>query len=296
MLLAGMVASALSFGALLSHFSEVRLIQVIQGAGLLTMVLNITALWKQEARDPAATAKDREQPSFRESWQTFSSQGQAKRRLISVGLGTVAFSMQDILLEPYGGKVLNLTVGQTTALTALLACGGLGGFLIAARWLGRGADPYRFAAFGVLTGLVAFACVIFAAPMSAAPLFALGVVLIGFGAGIFAHCTLTAAMGIAPRGQIGLVLGVWGAVQASAAGGAAALGGITHDTIAALAQRGVLGPALSDASIGYSFVYHIEIALLFATLIALGPLVRPAKSTQQQVSGFTLSGLSGKAC
>jgi BCD family chlorophyll transporter-like MFS transporter len=204
--------------------------------------------------------------------------------------------MQDILLEPYGGKVLNLTVGQTTSLTALLACGGLAGFLTAARYLGRGADPYRFAAFGVLTGLVAFACVIFAAPMSAVVLFAVGVALIGFGAGIFAHCTLTAAMGLAHRGQVGLVLGVWGAVQASAAGGAAALGGITHDAIAALAQRGVLGPALSDASIGYSFVYHIEIALLFATLVALGPLVRPVSAAKQQESQFSLSGLSGKPC
>ncbi len=296
MLLVGMVASALIFGALLANFSEVRLIQVIQGAALVTMVLNITALWKQEARDPMATAKDREQPSFLESWQAFSSQGQAKRRLVAVGLGTVAFSMQDILLEPYGGKVLNLTVGQTTALTALLACGGLVGFMIAARRLGRGADPYRFAAFGVLTGLLAFACVIFAAPMGAAVLFAVGVALIGFGAGIFAHCTLTAAMGLAHRGQVGLVLGVWGAVQASAAGGAAALGGVTHDAIAALAQSGVLGPALSDASIGYSFVYHIEIALLFATLVALGPLVRRASSAQHQQSKFALSGLSGKPC
>jgi BCD family chlorophyll transporter-like MFS transporter len=103
-------------------------------------------------------------------------------------------------------------------------------------------------------------------------------------------------MGVAHRGQVGLVLGVWGAVQASAAGGAAALGGITHDAIAALAQSGALGPALSDASIGYSFVYHIEIYLLFATLVAIGPLVRPAKAAQQHVSEFALSGLSGKPC
>jgi BCD family chlorophyll transporter-like MFS transporter len=71
-----------------------------------------------------------------------------------------------------------------------------------------------------------------------------------------------------------MALGVWGAVQASAAGGAIALGGLIRDGVGALAARGALGPALTGPAIGYSVVYHIEIYLLFATLIALGPLVR----------------------
>jgi BCD family chlorophyll transporter-like MFS transporter len=33
---------------------------------------------------------------------------------------------------------------------------------------------------------------------------------------------------------------------------------------------------LNTASVGYSFVYHLEIALLFVTLAAIGPLVRAA--------------------
>jgi BCD family chlorophyll transporter-like MFS transporter len=41
-----------------------------------------------------------------------------------------------------------------------------------------------------------------------------------------------------------------------------------------LAARGLLGQGLAENATGYSVVYHIEIALLFATLIALGPLVR----------------------
>jgi len=101
--------------------------------------------------------------------------------------------------------------------------------------------------------------------------------LIGFGAGLFGHCTLTAAMGIACPGQIGLALGVWGAVQASAAGSAVAGGGLIRDGVSMLAERGILGTALAGSATGYSFVYHIEIALLFATLIAIGPLVRRAR-------------------
>ena len=64
MLLLGMVASAFVLGALLSDFGQVRLIQVIQGAALVTIVLNVIALWKQEARNPAGTAAGRERPAF----------------------------------------------------------------------------------------------------------------------------------------------------------------------------------------------------------------------------------------
>jgi MFS transporter, BCD family, chlorophyll transporter len=274
MLLLGMVSGALTYGALLAHFTEIKLIQVIQGTAVATMVLNVAALWKQEPRNPSLTGRDRMQPTFQEAWASFSATPKAKRRLIALGLGTVAFSMQDILLEPYGGQVLHLTVGTTTILSALLATGGLSGFGLAARLLGRGTDPYRLAAFGALVGLVAFSAVIFAAPLESILLFAIGTGLIGFGAGLFGHCTLTAAMSTARPGQIGLALGVWGAVQASAAGSAIAAGGLIRDAISFLASQGTLGEAMAGASTGYSFVYHIEIYLLFATLIAIGPLVR----------------------
>jgi BCD family chlorophyll transporter-like MFS transporter len=277
MMLLGMVASAILFGGLLAHFSEIRLIQVIQGAALTTMVLNVAAMWKQEARDPARTSPALSQPTFVQSWREFSREAKSKRRLIALGLGTVAFSMQDILLEPYGGQILHLEVGTTTALTALLALGGLTGFSIAARAIGKGTDPYRLAALGTLVGLAAFALIIFADPLDSLALFAIGVSLIGLGGGLFAHCTLTTAMRMAKPGQIGLALGVWGAVQASAAGTSTALGGLIRDSVSALAAKGAFGEALSGPSIGYSVVYHIEIALLFFTLVAIGPLVRGAR-------------------
>ncbi len=104
--------------------------------------------------------------------------------------------MQDILLEPYGGHVLGLPVAATTAMTALLAVGGLIGFGIGARAAGArrrpvpaGRAPARW------PGSAAFTSLIFAAPFDAPFLFALGVGGIGLGAGLFAHCTLTAAIG-----------------------------------------------------------------------------------------------------
>ena len=150
------------------------------------------------------------------------------------------------------------------------------------------------AAFGLLAGIGGFAAIIFADPMHSALLFQFGAILIGFGGGFFSVATLTAAMSLQTQDQNGLALGAWGAVQATAGGLAIALGGGLRDVISALAERGALGSALVSNSVGYSFVYHLEILLLFATLVALGPLVRSSTQPRQQTSAkFGLADMPG---
>jgi BCD family chlorophyll transporter-like MFS transporter len=293
-LLAGMVAGALAFGWLLADFTQLKLIQVIQGAAVVTIVLNIIALWKQEARNPARTAATVERPLFRDSWNAFIRGGKASRLLVAVGLGTAGFGMQDILLEPYGGEILGLTVGQTTLLTGLIAAGTLAGFAIAARRLGLGGDPFRIAAAGALVGLLAFSAVIFAAPLHSAMLFRIGTVLIGIGNGLFAVGMLTAAMDLGREGRNGIALGAWGAVQAGAAGLAILFAGLVRDGVGGMAMQGRLGVALADPSTGYGVVYHLEILLLFITLVAIGPLVRSTSGDRRRPSSkFGLAEMPG---
>jgi BCD family chlorophyll transporter-like MFS transporter len=289
MLLVGMMLSALTFGVLLEDFSHIKLIQIIQGAALLTMALNIAALWKQEARVPEKTASDVPRPSFREAWSDFAGGGRAGRLLVVVGLGTAAFSMQDILLEPYGGEILDLSVAATTALTAILAAGTLGGFAWAARALSKGGDPYLLASVGTLVGIVAFSMVIFADPLGSATLFRAGTLGIGFGGGLFAVGTMSAAMAMSEGGKSGLALGAWGAVQATAAGGSIAIGGAMRDLFSGWAVSGQLGPGLTSAAVGYSVVYHVEIAFLFMTLVAVGPMVQFGRRRSDSPARFGLA-------
>ena len=211
MLIVGSVGSALGFGLLLHPFSELRLIQVVQGAGLLTLVLNGIALWKQEARRRGLDAPSAAAPSFGERWAAYTATGRA----------------------------------------------------------GAARCPRRLTS-------VRIACVILAAPMASAGLFAAGVTLVGLGAGLFAHGTLTASMAMAQKDATGLALGAWGAVQAGAAGLAIAGGGLLSDGIGGMARAGALGATLRTPATGYAAVYAVELALLFATLVALGPLARHA--------------------
>ncbi|MFN3262574.1 MAG: MFS transporter [Pikeienuella sp.] len=269
MLLFGMVASALVFGALLESYTPGRLIQVIQGAAVVTVLLNGIALWKQESRDRARAAalEGAKRPPFRDAWRSFAGGAGAKRLLAVIALGTAGFGMADVLLEPYGGQALGLSVAETTKLTALLALGTLVGFAVASRSLGRGGRPLALATLGALAGAPAFGAVILSAYAGSAALFAAGTVLAGFGAGLFGHGTLTATLRAAPKSQIGLAIGAWGAAQATAAGLAVAAGGAARDVILA-------GTGGGWAAAPYLPVFGFEILLLAAAAIFARPLLR----------------------
>ncbi|MBC7941194.1 MAG: BCD family MFS transporter [Chitinophagaceae bacterium] len=292
MLLLGMVGGGFVCSALLADFSDKKLVQVVQGAAVLSVLLNLVAVWKQEARGSARRKKGQPQPAFGPQWKSFVAQRRTRRFLWGVGLGTAAFNMQDIVLEPYGGEILKLSVSATSSLTALMAGGSLLAFALAARLLMRGGDPIRVAAMGALIGLPAFSAVVFAAPAEAAWLFRLGTACIGFGGGLFAVGTLTAAMSLERKEHVGLALGAWGAVQATAAGLSIAGGGAVRDVIGHLALQGWLGSALVSPVTGYSFVYHFEMLLLFAALVAIGPLVRRSSAPRPQAAQAPRFGLA----
>lgn len=293
MLLVGTVAASLGFAQLLVDFTYYQLIQVLQGAAALTAALNFVALWKQEPRQPHLTRHDRITPSFITVWREFSLQPRARRLLVAIGLGTMGFTMQDILLEPYGAQILAMTVSETTQLTALLGGGMLVAFFAAAQLLGRGTDPIRIAGFGVMVGVFAFSSVIFAAPFGSELIFRVGTFGIGLGNGLFAVGTLTAVMTLERSDLTGLALGAWGAVQTTATGMAIFAGGALRDIVAAWIDAGLLGEVLTEQSMAYAVVYHIEILILFIALIALGPLVRQPDEQNEQPPGMRLADFPG---
>ena len=293
MLLVGTVAASLGFAQLLVDFTYYQLIQVLQGAAALTAVLNFVALWKQEPRQPHLTRHDRTIPPFMEVWREFSRQPRARRLLVAIALGTMGFTMQDILLEPYGAQILAMTVSETTQLTALLGGGMLLAFFAAAQLLGRGSDPIRLAGFGVMVGVFAFSSVIFAAPFGSELIFRAGTFGIGLGNGLFAVGTLTAVMTLERNDLTGLALGAWGAVQTTATGIAIFAGGALRDIVAAWIDAGLLGAVLTEQSMAYAVVYHVEILILFIALIALGPLVRQPDELNEQPPGMRLADFPG---
>jgi BCD family chlorophyll transporter-like MFS transporter len=152
----------------------------------------------------------------------------------------------------------------------VLACGSLLGFALASRWLGRdGWQPMTVATIGALIGVPAFLMVMASAAFLTVPLLILATLIAGFGAGLFGHGTLTATMRAAPREQIGLSLGAWGAVQTTAAGAAIALGGVIRDVMLLAPETGQGASAAP-----YLPVFGLEAGLLLLALIVAWPLRR----------------------
>lgn len=267
MLLVGMIFSAFAYGALLENYTPGRLIQVIQGSAVVTVALNFFAMWKQEARDRRRAATPQgPQVGFSEAWARLTERPGMVRLLAVIALGTAGFGMADVLLEPFGGQVLQMSVADTTRLTVFLACGSLVGFVMASRWLGAGARPVDMAIYGAASGIPAFGMIVWSSTILLVPVLLGGTLLAGFGAGLFGHGTLTATMRAAPRDQIGLSLGAWGAVQATSAGIAIAVGGVIRDVMVAKETIG------ASAATPYTSVFALEAGLLTLGLLLALPL------------------------
>ena len=296
MFLIGMGLAALAFGFLLADLSKLRLIQVVQGAAVVTLLLNVVAIWKQEKLVPTEK-KDfhKEETPFLPVLNSFMKSEGGGNLLLVVFFGTLALSMQDILLEPYGGEVLNLSVSATTHLTALWVCGALIGLIIASRLLKeRKRGPIKSIVIALFVAIIGFCCVIMSDPMNIVLLYFIGSTLIGLGTGLFAVSTLIIAMTIpiSERAGRGLVLGSWGAAQATAAGLGIGLGGILNDITRAVVSGGDLTLASQSPAFSYLVVYHLEILLLFFTLVLLGPLSQYLSSVKLEDKGSDRFGFS----
>ena len=286
MLLVGMVVASIGYGAALRHFNKVVLIQVIQGAAELTLFLNIFAVWKQEARGSAPTRPPEvARPPFLRAWRTFVAEcPQLIRLLVAVGIGTFAFTLQDVLLEPFGGQVLKLGVAATTSLTGVMAVGAILSFALAQKRAAQGADPIRLCGVGAVVGVVGFAVIILSSPLLSAPLLMTGAFFIGFGNGLFSVGTLLRVMSLPHHGEHGLALGAWGAVQATSAGMAMAVAGFIRDVVGGETAAAGLGRGLDPfPGPGYVVTYLFALIGLFVLMIVLGPLAARSRAEVRPV-------------
>jgi BCD family chlorophyll transporter-like MFS transporter len=277
-LLVGQIVSAIMISFYLRDFHPMKLVQVMQTSSVLFLVLAITAIWKQD--QPVEIEGDED--DFSKKIFSVLREGRMKLFFGILFVGTLGLTTQDILLEPYGGQVLGMSVSETTRLTALWASGMLIAMFIAWRAIPKLDSPMPVALVACIVGLAGFALIIGASVSQIALAFPAGVLVIGIAGGLLLISTLALIMGLADIKTAGLYVGMWGLVQTSAAGLGALLGSNLRDMVTR---------ATGSVVQGYTTVYALEMVLIGVTLVMLFALPRRAFAVQTK-GASAFAGLS----
>jgi MFS transporter, BCD family, chlorophyll transporter len=268
MMIAGIVVTAGVAGALIDPFSLARLARVAGGVALAAFLVSLIAVWGIE-RAPAAILDDAATPSpdlraaVAEMWRD----ADARRFTIFVFISMLAYSMQDMILEPFAGLLFGYSPGESTQLSGVQHGGVLVGMILvgvgASAFGGRSAAGLRRWIFaGCVGSALALGGLAIGARVGAGWPLAANIALLGFANGVFAVAAIGAMMALAGAGgerREGVRMGVWGAAQAIAFG----LGGLTG-AVGVDAGRAVLG----ETGRAFTLVFSVE-ALLFLVAAAL---------------------------
>lgn len=275
MMIAGIVVTAGVAGSLIDPFSLPRLTAVAAGVVGVACTLSIVAVWGMEgAGAPMEVEAAAEPQAFRPALREMMADPAARRFTVFVFLSMLAYSMQDLILEPFAGLLFNFTPGQSTQLSSVQH----GGVLLGMILVGIGGNAFGGRTPAGLRVWTVGGCVASAAALTGLALgarvgpgwpLAANIAVLGFANGVFAVSAIGAMMGLASadKGREGIRMGVWGASQAIAFGLGGLIGAVGVD----------FGRALTG-SVPEAFmtVFTAE-ALLFlvAAVLALRATSRP---------------------
>ena len=275
MMIVGIVISAGVSGALLQPFSGQRLATVASGVAGIAFVVTLLAIWGVERKAPAIAdaASERAKLPFRQALAEMWSDGLARRFTIFVFVSMLAYSAQDLILEPFAGLVFGMTPGQSTQLSSVQHMGVLLGMIGVGVLGARFGDKKRawmrgFTIAGCIGSAVALAGLAAASLVGPAWPLPPTVFVLGAANGVFAVAAIGSMMGLAGAdggGREGVRMGVWGAAQAAGFAGGGFLGAVGADLM-----RGWLhadGPA-------FLTVFAVEAVLFLAASMLAARLER----------------------
>jgi BCD family chlorophyll transporter-like MFS transporter len=284
MMIAGFAVTAGIAGHLLDPYSEARLLAVAAGVAAIALVVTLLMLFRLERAVDAHRAEETGPASegFRATLTKVWREPAARHFTVFVFISMLAFSAQDLILEPFAGTVFGFTPGETTKLSGLQHSGILCGMLLVAlagsgRIFGRRLGSLRFWTVGgciasgfALAGLVAAGVAGPGWPLRA------NVFLLGAANGAFSIAAIASMMRLAGEGEgrrEGTRMGLWGAAQALAFGS----GGLLGTALSDLARL-----VIQDTALAYAVVFGLE-ALLFILAARLASQIRePAAGGEAQ--------------
>lgn len=279
MMVAGIVLAAGIAGSLLDPFTEERLAFVASGVVVCALAVTLLATYRLEQRQTfAGHIQERpEVPDFGAALREIWHETAARRFTIFIFVSMLAYSMQDLILEPFAGLVFEMTPGQSTQLSGLQHGGTLVGMIVSgiggSAFAGRMPVELRtWIVVGCLGSALALAGLALAAVTGDTWPLAANIFALGFCNGLYAVAAIGAMMGLAGAGaktREGIRMGVWGASQAIAFGMGGLLGALGVDI--ARRMQGQDGTA-------FQLIFALEACLfILAAILAVRATSRKAR-------------------
>jgi BCD family chlorophyll transporter-like MFS transporter len=288
MMIVGFAVTAITVGKLLDPYTPQRLLEICGGLSLLVVTLSFLCLWNLEGEadlcapeakpvfhqpgwtSPQSAVSIEKKQGFKKTLQLVWAEPQAKAFTVFVFISMLAYSSQDLVLEPFAGALFGLTPGETTQLSGLHHSGVLCGMLAVAlagsgRVAGRMGSIQSWMVGGCLVSGMAMlglcSAALYGPPWPLKP----NVFLLGIANGVFSIAAIATMMRLATQGgeqHAGTRMGLWGASQAIAFG----LGGLLGTAASDLAHY-----LLGEQGMAYASVFGFEsVMFVVAALCAVG--------------------------
>ncbi len=269
MMIAGFAVTAPLAGHFLDPFSGLRLVAVSGTVSAIAFTVAALAVVGLEPRRAPSNAPQTPRKPFREVLTQVLAEPAARRFTLFIFVSMLAYSAQELILEPYAGLVFAMTPGATTKLAGLQHGGVLAGMLFVAGITVFIGGPILgslklWTAIGCGLSALALAAIALGGPIG--PDFPLraAVGALGFGNGVYAVAAIGSMMALAGRGgeaERGTRMGVWGAAQGVAFGAGGFLGTLAVDCARLVASEPVYAYAAVFACEAVLFVVALLIAL-----------------------------------
>lgn len=292
MMIMGFAITAGVAGKLLDPYSPERLIAVTAAVAAMAVTVTLLALYRLEGAPMSATgsagqdASSEPKPGFRQALREVWSEPAARQFTIFVFVSMLAYSAQDLILEPFAGSVFGFTPGASTQLSGIQHGGAFAGMVLAAlagsEFAGRQFGSLRsWTIGGCIASAIALAGLVLAGVLGGDWPLKANVFALGAANGAFAIAAIASMMRLAGEGRRsreGVRMGLWGAAQAIAFG----IGGLAGAAASDLARL-----VISSTGAAYALVFGIE-AVLFVVAARLASQIGQSQTGEfridQQVS------------
>ena len=269
LMIAGFAITSTTVAHFLDPFTPQRLIQVTAVAACIACAVAVLAVWNVEdprpvaggvsiivPSDARATSRDSFKTALRRVW----AEPEARSFTLFVFISMLAYSAQELLLEPFAGLVFGYTLGQSAGLSGLWHSAVLLGMIsvgIACSGKRRWGSLRAWTVAGCCGSAVALISMSLADVMGPGWPLRGCVAVLGGSNGVFAVAAIGSMMELAHRGDAqsaGVRMGLWGAAQAIAF----ALGGLFGTFVVDL-MRYLFGSAVA----AFGIVFIVEAGLFF---------------------------------